>query len=91
MLNNLSLADRYSSLSERVKELEAELKAVRDMILATGQDRVAGDFSEVVVALSERTTFDAKAAHKYLTAAQIAECTRQTLVTTLRIKPRVEA
>ena len=91
MLNNLSLADRYCTLSERVKELEAELKAVRDMILATGQDRVAGDFSEVVIALSERATFDAKTAQRYLTAAQIAECTRQTIVTTLRVKPRVEA
>lgn len=90
MLNNLTLADRYSTLSERAKELDAELKSLRDMILATGQDRVAGDFSEVVVALSERATFDAKAAHKYLTPAQIAECTRQTLVTTLRVKPRVE-
>lgn len=91
MLNNLSLADRYCTLSERLKELEAELKSVREMILATGQERVAGDFADVVVALSERSSFDAKAAHKYLTADQIAECTRQTLVTTLRVKPRIEA
>ena len=91
MLNNLSLADRYCTLSERLKELEAELKSVREMILATGQERVAGDFADVVVALSERSSFDAKAAHKYLTADQIAECIRQTLVTTLRVKPRIEA
>lgn len=91
MLNNLSLADRYCTLSDRLKEMEAEVKSLREMILATGQERVTGDFADVVVALSERNTFDAKAAQKYLTPEQIAECTRQTVVTTLRVKPRVEA
>ena len=91
MLNNLTLADRYSTLSERLRELETEVKSLREMILATGQERIAGDFADVVVALSERATFDAKVAQRYLTPAQIAECTRQTVVTTLRVKPRVEA
>lgn len=91
MLNNLSLADRYCTLSERLKEMEAEVKSLREMILATGQERVTGDYADVVVALSERSSLDAKAAQKYLTPEQIAECTRQTVVTTLRVKPRVEA
>jgi hypothetical protein len=91
MLNNLTLADRYATLVERLRDLEAEVKAVRDLIIATGQERVQGDFADIVVALSERTTFDAKAAHKFLTPAQIAECTRSTVVTTLRVKPKLEA
>jgi len=91
MLNNLTLADRYATLAERLRDLEAEVKAVRDLIIASGQDRVQGDFADIVVALSERTTFDAKAAHKFLTPAQIAECTRSTVVTTLRVKPKLEA
>lgn len=90
MLNNLTLADRYCTLSERLREIETELKAVRETILATGQERISGDFADVVITLSERSSFDAKAAHKYLTADQIAECTRQTIVTTLRVKPRVQ-
>jgi hypothetical protein len=91
MLNNLTLADRYATLAERLRDLETEVKAVRDLIIASGQDRVQGDFADIVVALSERTTFDAKAAHKFLTPAQIAECTRSTVVTTLRVKPKLEA
>ena len=91
MLNNLTLADRYATLAERLRDLEAEVKAVRDLIIASGQDRISGDFADVVVALSERTSFDAKAAHRYLTPAQIAECTRSTVVTTLRVKPKLEA
>jgi len=90
MLNNLNLADRYSTLVERLRDMEAEVKALRDMIIATGQERVAGDFSDVVVALSERTSFDAKAAQKYLTPEQIVACTKSTLVTTLRVKAKLE-
>jgi hypothetical protein len=91
MLNNLTLADRYATLTERLRDLEAEVKAVREMILASGQERIQGDFADVVVALSERSTFDAKTAHRYLTPAQIAECTRSSVVTTLRVKPKLDA
>jgi hypothetical protein len=91
MLNNLTLADRYATLMERLKDLEAEAKALREMIIATGQERVSGDFSDVVVALSERSSFDAKTAQKYLTPEQIVACMKSTLVTTLRVKPKLEA
>lgn len=91
MLNNLTLADRYATLTERLRETEAEVKALRELILASGQERVSGDFADVVVALSERATFDAKAAHKFLTPDQIAACTRSSVVTTLRVKPKLEA
>jgi hypothetical protein len=91
MLNNLTLADRYATLAERLRDLEAEVKTVRELILASGQERISGDFADVVVALSERATFDAKAAHKFLTPEQIAACTRSSVVTTLRVKPKLEA
>jgi hypothetical protein len=91
MLDNLSLADRYSTLSERLKEIEAQVKALREQIISTGLERVTGDYADVVVALSERATFDAKVAQKYLTPDQVVECTRQTVVTTLRVKAKVGA
>jgi hypothetical protein len=91
MLDNLSLADRYSTLSERLKEIEAQVKALREQIISTGLERVTGDYADVVIALSERSSFDAKAAQKYLTPDQVVECTRQTVVTTLRVKAKVGA
>ena len=91
MLDNLSLADRYSTLSERLKEIEAEVKALREQIISTGLERVTGDYADVVIALSERATFDAKVAQKYLTPDQVVECMRQTVVTTLRVKAKVGA
>ena len=90
MLNNLNLADRYSVLAERLRELEAEVKTVRELILATGQDVVRGDFADVEVKLSERTSFDGKAAQRFLSADQVVACTRQTVVTTLRVRAKVE-
>ena len=91
MLDNLSLADRYCTLSERLKEIEAQVKALREQIISTGLERVTGDYADVVIALSERATFDAKVAQKYLTPDQVVECTRQTVVTTLRVKAKVGA
>ena len=91
MLDNLSLADRYCTLSERLKEIEAQVKALREQIISTGLERVTGDYADVVIALSERSNFDAKVAQKYLTPDQVVECTRQTIVTTLRVKAKVGA
>jgi len=88
MLDNLTLADRYHTLSERLKELEAEVKAVRDQIVATGQEKICGEYADVVVNLSERSTFDGKLAQSYLTAEQIAACTKKSVVTTVRAKAK---
>lgn len=88
MLDNLSLADRFATLTERLKELEAEVKAVREQIIATGQERVIGEFADAVVSLSERTNFDAKLAKSFLTAEQIASCTSKSVITTVRAKAK---
>jgi hypothetical protein len=88
MLDNLTLADRFHTLNERLKELEAEVKSVRDQIVATGQEKLCGEFANVVVSLSERSTFDGKLAQSYLTAEQIAACTKKSVVTTVRAKAK---
>ena len=83
MLDNLSLADRFATIHERKKEIEAQYEALRKEILATGQEVVAGEFADAVVRLSERTNFDAKLAKSFLTAEQIAACTSKSVVTTV--------
>lgn len=88
MLDNLTLADRFHTLNERLKELEAEVASVRSQILATGQDKLVGEYADVVISLSERSTFDGKLAQSYLTAEQIAACTKKSVVTTVRAKAK---
>jgi hypothetical protein len=83
MLDNLTLADRFATIHERKKEIEAQYEALRKEILATGQEIVIGDFADAVVRLSERTNFDAKLAKSFLTAEQIAACTTKSVVTTV--------
>lgn len=88
MLDNLTLADRYTTLNERLKELKAEVEAIREQIIATGLDLHIGEFADVKVVLSERTNFDSKLAQSFLTSQQIAACTTKTVVTSLRSKAK---
>lgn len=87
-LANLSAADRYAILKADIEALTKELDKAREEILAIGSDRVVGDNVVVEVALSERTALDTKAAKALLTAEQIAACSKTSLITTLRVKPK---
>ena len=82
-MSNLSaLADRYAFIKSEIDALTKELDKARAEIKATER-------AIVEVALSERSTLDTKAAKEFLTADQIAACTKVTLVETLRIKPNL--
>ena len=89
MLDNLSTADKYATIKARIDELEAELKMVREQIIASGAETVTGEFSEIKITLSERATFDQTLAKSYMTAEQISACTKKSVVTTLRVKAKV--
>lgn len=89
MLDNLTPADKYATIKARIDELEAELKLVREKIIATGAETVPGEFADIKVTLAERNTFDQTLAKSYLTAEQINACTKRSLVTTLRVKAKV--
>lgn len=89
MLDNLSTADKYATIKARIDELEAELRNVREAILASGAESVSGEFAEIKVTLSERATFDQTLAKSFLTAEQINACTKKSVVTTLRVKAKV--
>jgi hypothetical protein len=89
MLDNLTPADKYATIKARIDELEAELKLVRDQIIASGAETVIGEFADIKVTLSERASFDQTLAKSYLNAEQIAACTKKSVVTTLRVKAKV--
>ena len=88
-INTLSLADRYAILKGDIDALTKQLDAVKVEIIASGVETLIGEQAIVVVSLSERATLDTKAAKEFLTAEQVTACTKTSLVTTLRVKPRV--
>jgi hypothetical protein len=85
----MNLADRYAILKAESDRINAELDLVKGEIRALGRETLEGTHVLVTLSLSERRSFDAKAAQAYLTADQVAACTRTTQVETIRIKPRV--
>ena len=88
-LHHLSLADRFAILKQEIDALTKEFDAVKAEIKATGLETIIGENAIVTVSLSERPNLDTKAVKELLTAEQIAACTKVTLITTLRDKPRV--
>lgn len=88
-MNTINLADRYAILKAESDRINAELDLVKGEIRALGREQIEGTHVLVTLSLSERKSFDAKAAAKFLTADQVAACTRVAQVETIRIKPRV--
>ena len=87
-LATLSLADRFAVLKADADAINKALDAVKAEIKATGLETIVGERAIVTVSLSERTTFDSKAAKAFLTADQIASCEKVSLIETLRVKPK---
>jgi hypothetical protein len=85
----MNLADRYAILKAESDRINAELDLVKGEIRALGRETLEGTHVVVTLSLSERKSFDAKAAQAYLTADQVATCTKVSQVETIRIKPRV--
>jgi len=88
--SNLTLADRYAALKAEADKIAKLLDAAKAEIKATGLELIEGQMADVAVTLSERCTLDSKLAKQFLTADQIAACTKTTLVETLRIKAKVD-
>jgi hypothetical protein len=70
-----ALADRYAIAKQTLTEAEAAVKALRAEILETGSDLIVGDSVDVTVALQTgRTSYDRAALLRYLTPAELADC-----------------
>ena len=88
-MNTINLADRYAILKSESDRINAELDLVKTEIKKLGREQIEGTHVLVTLSLSERNSFDAKAAQAYLTKEQVAACTKVSQVETIRIKPRV--
>jgi hypothetical protein len=89
MSKTINLADRYAILKQEADAALAALDLVKTEIKALGCEVLEGTHVVVTLSLSERKSFDAKAAQAYLTKEQVAACTRVSQVETIRIKPRI--
>lgn len=89
MTNLETLADIYGSLKAEMEALEKRLDAVKKEIRDTGVEELEGSIYTVKVGLSERVTLDQKKVKSMLTAAQLAEATSVSLITTLRVKATI--
>lgn len=82
----INLADRYFTLKTEIDALTRLLDETKAAIKATGRDEIVGELALVTVSLSERVALDQKLVKGLLTSAQIAECSKTTLVETIRVK-----
>lgn len=88
-MNTINLADRYAILKSESDRINAELDLVKTEIKKLGREQIEGTHVLVTLSLSERKSFDAKMAAKFLTEEQVVACTKVSQVETIRIKPRV--
>ena len=85
-MNYTKLPDLYAIAKARADAIAAELGELREQILATGREVLDGDAYRVTVSLAETTRLDTKEARKLLKPAQLAQCEKTSMVTTLRVK-----
>lgn len=87
MSNTASLADRYALLKTEIDGLNRLMDELKAEIKATGLETIVGERATLTITLTEPVRFDAAAAKGFLTADQIAACTKTgELVTTIRCK-----
>jgi phosphosulfolactate synthase (CoM biosynthesis protein A) len=85
----MNLADKYAILKADADRANEALDACKAEIKKLGCETLEGTHVLVTLSLSERKSFDAKAAQAYLTKEQVAACTKVSQVETIRIKPRI--
>lgn len=85
-LSNLKPADELKSIRDRIKELEAREKILRDGIIAGDFDAV-GTMAIAFVTKQKRRTFDRKAAEAEL--GDLSRFDRPTEMVTVRVQERV--
>ena len=89
--SNMTLADRAALAKDVLDAAQRQFDAIKAEIKATCHDGILeGDFATVTITYTTPERFDAKAAKAFLTAEQVAACTKPgSLVETIRIKNKL--
>jgi hypothetical protein len=87
----MNIADRYITLREQAKALEAEMELLKKEFIATGIERLPADEYDLAMVhqLSERGTIDKKLLAQFLTEAQIKACTKVTQISSVTVKENI--
>ena len=83
----MNIADRYITLREQTKAIEAEMDRIKKEFIATGMERLAADEYDLAMKhqLSDRPTIDKDLLAQFLTAAQIKACTKVTQTSSVTV------
>jgi hypothetical protein len=87
----MNIADRYITLREQTKAIEAEMDRIKKEFIATGMERLAADEYDLAMVhqLSERGTIDKKLLAQFLTEDQIKACTKVTQISSVTVKENI--
>jgi len=87
----MNIADRYITLREQTKAIEAEMDRIKKEFIATGMERLAADEYDLAMVhqLSERGTIDKKLLAQFLSEDQINACTKVTQISSVTVKENI--
>jgi hypothetical protein len=87
----MNIADRYITLREQTKAIEAEMDRIKKEFIATGMEHLAADEYDfaMVHQLSERGTIDKKLLAQFLSEDQIKACTKVTQISSVTVKENI--
>src|SRR5689334_14243923 len=85
------VADQLGAIKTEIAELEAREKTLRDELIRRGEREVDGALFSATVSDSVRWTLDAKAVRAEMGESWWSARCRQSLVTTVAVKPRAVA
>ena len=72
-----NIADRYAQIKMQIESLEAELKVIKQLVVATGMKEIKGDaFALKVNYDAKRDSYTKAELLKFLTEDQLAACTK---------------
>lgn len=83
-----AVVDELASLKSTIAPLQEREALLKDLLKATGRDRIDGTDHTAVVSLSERETIDSKRLRADLGEAIIAPYLNRSLVTAIKLTAR---
>jgi hypothetical protein len=86
-----ALVDRLGKLKAKISVLCEEEKGIKDELILSRLPEIDGDLFRATISTTERTGLDIEKVKKFLTPAQLLQCTKVSEVTTLRVNAKIKS